>query len=220
MRPRPRELILDPGAGVGIVSLLLACRHPGITLCALELQHDLARCAGENFRSRGCADRCFAVRGNLRDAPALFPAGRFDRVVANPPFRAARTGRSSPNPSRALARQESDYTLALLAEVSSVLLRFGGTLDVVHLAERLPEIVRTLSSHELEPKTLRFVAPFPDAPPGLLLLSARKGGKPGLTVLPQLAVHERPGTYTPEVAAALAPPDGGQRRKIHRAPRG
>lgn len=220
MRPRPRELIFEPGAGAGILSLLLARRHPRLRLVALELQQDLARCAGENFRSQGCADRCFVVRGNIRDAPSLFPAGTFDRVVANPPFRAAGAGRVSPDPSRALARQESEYTLARLAEVSSSLLRFGGALDIIHLAERLPEIVRTLSSHGLEPKSLRFVAPFPDTPPGLLLLSARKGGKPGLTVRPQLAVHERPGTYTDEVAAALASPEHRPRRKIRRAPTG
>ncbi|ERM91819.1 hypothetical protein O163_08505 [Caldanaerobacter subterraneus subsp. yonseiensis KB-1] len=51
----------------------------------------------------------------------------------------------------------------------------------------------------MEPKKLRFVHPYVDSKPNLLLLEAKKGAQPSLTVLPPLYVYERTGEYTEEV---------------------
>lgn len=203
-RPRPRERIIDLGAGAGVIALLIARRHPGVRVVALELQPELARHARENAAANGLDGRCHVACADLRREPSLFPAGHFHRVVANPPYQAPRSGRSAPDPGRALARQELTFTIEDLARTASALLRFGGTLDLIHLAERIPELFRVVAEFGLEPKTLRMVAPFPDAAPRLCLVSARKGGRPGLAVLPQLAVHEKPGIYAAETAAILA----------------
>lgn len=204
INPKPRERVLDLGAGVGVIALLLARRFPTVRVFALEIQAELARFAHENARANGLAERCFVVRGDLRLAASFFPPEHFHRVVANPPFRSSVAGRPSPNPSRAQARQEFGSTIDDLARIAASLLRHGGSFDLIHVTERLPELVRTLSLHGLEMKLLRLVSSFPNTAPGLALVSARKGGRPGLTVLPQLAVRRAPGLYTPEIAQALA----------------
>lgn len=216
VRPRPRERIADLGAGVGVVALLLARRHTTLRAVALEIQPELAACARANAAANGCADRCHVVRGDARAAGALLRAGAFDRVVSNPPYRAPGSGRAPAHPSRALARQEGSFTFEHLASAAAALLRHGGSLDFVHLAERLPSLFRALWQHGLEPKILRLVAPFPHSPPRLCLVSARKGGRPGLAVMPQLAVHDSPGRQSREVAEALASagrdlPDEGEK---------
>ena len=202
-RPRPRERIIDLGAGVGVVGLLLARNHPTVQVAGIELQPDLARSAAANARINGLAARCRIIRGDVRDAPRFLPPEHFHRVVVNPPFRRPGSGALSPDPSRARARQELTFTLADLARTAASLLRYGGSLDMIHLAERLPEIFAALEETGLAPKKMRLVAPFRESIPRLCLLSAIKGGRPGLRIIPQLNVHEHPGRYTDEVSAIL-----------------
>ncbi|HEY5998935.1 MAG TPA: methyltransferase [bacterium] len=210
-RPRARERILDLGAGVGLLGLLLARRVPTARVVAIELQASLARHAAANAAANGLAARCHVIRADLREAPRFLPPEHFDRVVANPPFRRAGSGAVPPDPGRAAARMETSFAIADLARVSAALLRFGGALDVIHLAERLPELIVGLAAADIEPKVLRFVAPLPDAPPRLCLLTAVKGGRPGLRVLPQLAVHDRPGHQSAELLALVDQGCGGGR---------
>lgn len=186
-----------------MIGLLVASRHPTVRVVGVEINADLARHAGINARANALEGRCGFVRGDLREAPRFLPPGHFHRVVANPPFRSPGAGAASPDPARAGARQERTFSLADLTRVSAALLRHGGTLDLVHLAERLPEIFTGLVADGLAPKVLQLVAPLPGSPPRLCLVSAIKGARPGLRIMPQLVVHERPGRYTREMSALL-----------------
>jgi tRNA1Val (adenine37-N6)-methyltransferase len=93
--PRRGERILDLGAGVGVIGLLLAKRHPSVRVIGLEIQAVLARHAAANARANALADRCRVIRGDLRDAPRFLPPEHFHRVVANPPFRRSGSGAAS-----------------------------------------------------------------------------------------------------------------------------
>ena len=52
---------------------------------------------------------------------------------------------------------------------------------------------------DIEPKQLRFVCHKADAAPSLVLIAGRRGGKPGLSVLPNLFLCEADGSPTEEV---------------------
>ena len=218
-RPRPGERILDLGAGVGVIGLLLARRHASVRVIGIEIQADLTRHAAENARANALEERVRFVRGDLRDAPRFLPPEHFHRVVANPPFRRPGSGASPPDPGRAGARQELSSTLTDLAETAAALLRFGGEFCAIHLAERLPELCRALDQSGLAPKRLRLIAPYAASAPRLCLVSAIKGGRQGLSVLPQLVLHEHGGRYTGEVAAMLRnklpeKPAGGKKHQL------
>ena len=60
------------------------------------------------------------------------------------------------------------------------------------------EIVGVLSGRGLEPKRMRFVHPYADRRPGLVLLDCVRGARSGVTVEEPLVVYESPGRYTPE----------------------
>jgi tRNA1Val (adenine37-N6)-methyltransferase len=186
-----------------VIGLLLARRHSTVQVTGIELGADLARHAAENARANDMHERCRIIRGDLRDAPRFLPPEYFHRVVANPPYRRSGSGATPPDPVRARARQELTFSLADLARTASALLRYGGSLCTIHLAERLPELWRTLHESGLEPKVLRMIAPRAASAPRLCLISATKGGRPGLCVLPQLVIHEPGGRYTGEVAAMV-----------------
>lgn len=207
---RRGERILDLGAGVGVIGLLLAGRDPTVSVTGVEFDPDLARHAARNARDNALSGSVAVIRGDVRDATRFLPPEHFHRVVANPPFRKPGSGAISPHGDRALARHEISFSLIDLAAIAAAALRFGGVLDLIHLAERLPELFAALVANKLEPKKLRFVVPFPGSAPRLCLVSAIKGARPGLRLLPQLAVHERPGRYSRETASLLAGRPAGQ----------
>lgn len=214
--PRRGERILDLGAGVGIIGLLLAKRHPSVRVIGIEIQPELTRHAADNARANSLEERCRIIRGDLRDAPRFLPPEHFHRVVANPPFRRPGSGATPPDSGRATARQELTFTIADLAVTAASLLRFGGALCTIHLVERLPELCRALDESGLAPKKLRLIAPYGTSAPRLCLVSAIKGGRPGLSILPQLVLHEPGGQYTVKVAALLRGYEsgkGGERQK-------
>lgn len=175
-----------------MLGLLIAQRHPSVEVTGIELDPGAARHASANASANGLAGRCRIVRGDVRDAPRFLPPEHFHRVVANPPFRRAGSGALPSGTDRARARHELSLGLEDLARAAAALVRCGGALDLIHLAERLPELCTTLSSRGLEPKLLRLVAPFRGSPPRLCLLSAVKGARPGLRLLPELILHEPP----------------------------
>jgi tRNA1Val (adenine37-N6)-methyltransferase len=207
VQPRLRERVLDLGAGCGIIALLLARRWTTLKLWGIELQAELALQAERNVRGNGLDGRCTILHGDAREFRSLFKEGYFQRVVSNPPFRTPQSGRLSSQPGRALARQELALTLDDLASAAAFLLGHGGIFDFIHLPERLPEIFQVLSQKGLEPKILRLIHSFPDSAPEMALISARRGGRRGLKVLPPLAIFLSPGNYTPEVGGILR---GGQ----------
>lgn len=197
-RPRRGERILDLGAGVGVIGLLLARRCPSVRVIGIELDETLARHAAENARANALGGRCLVVRGDLREASRFLPPEHFHRVVANPPFRRHGSGAAPLDETRAAARHDATFSTADLARTAAALLRFAGVLDLIHLPERLPELCRELAACNLEPKLLRLLVPFEHRPPRLCLVTAVKGASTGLRVLPQLVLHRRGGDLTDE----------------------
>lgn len=202
--PRRGEQVLDLGAGSGVVGLLLARRHPSIRVTGIELDPGLASHAARNARDSALTGRFSVVRGDVRTAPRFLPPEHFHRAVANPPYRKLGSGATSPDRAKAGARHELSFTIVDLAAAAAALLRCKGVLDLIYLAERLPELCTVLSTSGLEPKKIRLVAPFPRSAPRLFLLSAIKGARPGLRFQPPLIVHERPGCYSTEVEELLS----------------
>ena len=56
-----------------------------------------------------------------------------------------------------------------------------------------------LTGHHLEPKALRFIQPFADAAPTMMLIEAVLQGGPELKTAPPLIIYTSPGKYTEEV---------------------
>ena len=79
------------------------------------------------------------------------------------------------------------FLVFLLGAAAAWLLRQGGRFFLVHRAERLCDLLCTLRASGLEPKRLRLVRST-SGKTRLVLLEARRGGRPGLTVEPDQLV--------------------------------
>lgn len=193
-----REHILDLGTGTGVIPLLAADGAAQIT--AVELNPVQAALAARNVQLNGLSEKITVREGDYRDPSALFACAAFDLVFANPPYRPAASGAVSMGDGRAAARHEITATLADTVRAAAYALRHGGRLAMVHLPERLGELVLALAAEELAVKRLRMVQPRADKAPNLLLLEAVKGAAlAGMRHEPALIVRDAEGNYTAEI---------------------
>ncbi len=131
-------------------------------------------------------------------------AQTFDVVLANPPYRAAGTGRESPVEGRRIARGESGATLRDFVAAARRAVRHRGRVAFVFWAPRSAELIGLLREHSLEPRRIRFVHPRIDQPASSMLVEARAGGGVDLRVEPPLVLYARRGVYSDEARELLS----------------
>lgn len=189
---------IELGCASGAAMLLLLERSPKLHMTGLEIVPEAAETARENMVLNNLTERSEIITGDIRDHRALFRAGSFDLLVCNPPYFPQDSGAISPHADRAAARSELLCTLPELCSAAAFLLQTGGRACFVHRPERLSELLVNLTQTGLEPKRLRLVCRDAQAAPSLVLVEARRGGKPGLTVEAPLYLQNPDGTESDE----------------------
>ena len=169
--------VLDLGAGCSTLGILLCAKDPSCRITGVELDILAHRAALENISRNGLTQRMESLHSDLRALPEQYPAGSFDVCISNPPyFTGGAISQTTP-----LARRDDCCTLDALFSVAEKMLKYGGDFFLVHKPERLAEICAIAAKHKLEPKRLRLIRYRLEGEVSLILLSCRKGGKPGLT---------------------------------------
>lgn len=189
---------MDLGCASGIIALLLLTRSDKLHMCGLEIDPAAVGVAQINMAKNALSDRAEILCGDIRDHRALFKAGSFDLVAANPPYFAPNSGFSSPDAARAAARAELQCDLSDICTAAAFLLRTGGTFSLVFRCERLPELLRTMAQCGIEPKRLRFVQNAASSAPKLFLIEGRKGAHPGLKIEAPLLLTDKDGSESEE----------------------
>lgn len=197
---RSGATVIDLGAGTGVLGLLLLARGAG-AVTGVELNPYMADMANRSISVNGLAEQAKIINADIRDVAALLPSGETDLIISNPPYRPTGGGFVSPNSNVAMARHEISAGLLEFIAAARFLVKYRGRFAMVHLPERMAEILKAMSEAELEPKRLRLVYPGPDKKPKFLLVEGIRGGKPGLDVLPPLYVYGPDGGYSPEILA-------------------
>lgn len=188
--------VLDLGCGCGLVSLLLLGSDPSLTACGVELLPDAARQARENAAQNGLSAQFTVVCGDLREEHTAIAPGSFDCAVSNPPYYPPRSGFVCADASLAAARSELHCSPDELCRAAARALRWGGRFFLVHKPERLADLICALRGAQLEPKRMQLVQHRASALPSLVLLEARRGGKPGLACEPNLILYDETGLPT------------------------
>lgn len=208
--PRATDRVLDLGCGNGAIGLLLAHKHPGVRVVGLEIQPALASRALRGAQVNDLHHRVEIVEGDLREIKGLLPQAGFDLVLCNPPYREVGRGRLNPDPERSQAKHELLATLSDVAAAIRYAIAPKGRTCLIYHASRLAELLARLRAERLEPKLLRPVHSFPGADAELVMVEARREGRPGLRLLAPLFIYQtRGGALSPameESCRGLAPP--------------
>lgn len=192
--------VADLGAGCGTLGLLLCARDPGCTVTGLELRESACALAQENITLNALSSRLSVRQGDVRGIASYFPACSFDCVISNPPYFPVGSGKVSED--AAVARTELCLNLDELCTAAAWLLPSGGRFALVHRPERLCDLIVSLRSHGMEPKRIRFVRHTAAAPVCLVLIEARRGGRPGLAYEPDFIEFHADGSETDAYRAA------------------
>jgi tRNA1Val (adenine37-N6)-methyltransferase len=178
---KKHDKVIDLGAGNGIISLIIASKAEHIT--AVEIQPEMVDLARRNVILNGFVEKIEVIEDDLRLAKEHFPAGQFDVVITNPPYRTIGSGRLNPNDLKAIARHELKCTLDDVLRVGFHLLKERGRLAIVHRPDRLIDLIANCRQYRLEPKRIQFIHIGKDQEASLVLVEAVKNGKPDLKVL-------------------------------------
>jgi tRNA1Val (adenine37-N6)-methyltransferase len=212
-RIKPHDRILEPGAGTGIISLLLARKFPTARFVADEVEPRAYELLRLNIEANGLSRNIVPLAQDIGELSRSLERETFDVIVANPPYTRCGTGRTSPSHERQIARQDQTASLPLWLDLQ-YLLKNKGRYLLVFPASRVAELIALLRERKLEPKQLRFVHPFKDKPASLVLIEAIKSGGTGLEILPPLLVHEEGGGYTTEMRDIYGSGCGSQDESI------
>jgi len=202
--PRGAHHLLDAGAGVGTIGLILAQLDPSPQITLVERDEDLAKLAAENMSLNHCEHRMQVCALDLLKPQMRRQAGltqnQFDLIVCNPPFYAQASHRASPNPQRAFSHMmpedEEGSLLAPWLRAFADLLQPSGRFVMIHR----PEIIGDLITHcqgRFGALTIRPIHPRAEESAHRIVIQATKGSKAPLRLLPALILHDSKGHFTP-----------------------
>lgn len=204
VKPGATELV-DLGCGSGIIPLVMV-RFYGIEKAwGVEIQPALADRARRSAELNRLAGRIEIVEADLKALDGVLPAGRFNLVVSNPPYRPAGNGQVSREEEKALGKHEIACSAPDVVAAAARLLRPRGRFSLVFSSERLPELMALLRGHGLMPSRLRMVHGKLELGSKNCLVEAIRGGKGSMAVEPPLIVYDNSGEYTEEVKGMLYP---------------
>lgn len=197
---RRGERIADMGTGTGVLPLLISARAEETTFDAFEIQAQMADLAARNAALNGLEGRIRVHHADCCEAACIIGCEVCDMAVTNPPYTAQGAGLVSPMRERAVSRSDvSDVPLAVWMAACARVIRNGGRLCSVFPAPRFLQLCDAMRAAHVEPKRVRFVAAGVSKAPKLVLCEGKKGGRPGLHLLPTLITHDENGAYTQEM---------------------
>ena len=165
----------------------------------LEIQPESADMARRSVILNNRQDKIDIVTGDIKNALNIFGAASFDVIVTNPPYMNQNHGITNPESPKAIARHELLCSLEDVIRQTRSLLKVNGRMYMVHRPFRLPDIMELMNECGIEPKKMRFVHPYVDREPSMVLIEGVRGGNRRLTVEKPLVIYDGPGEYSEEI---------------------
>jgi tRNA1(Val) A37 N6-methylase TrmN6 len=198
---RPGQRVLEAGCGPGAAMLAAARRREGALFTGVERDPAALALAQQNIALNGLDDRVAAVAGDVGQRFADLNLAPFDAAMANPPYFDDPGKIRGPAPAKTGAWIADDGLEAWIAFlIASV--REGGTVTLIHRADRLADILAALAPRAGSFR-IRPVQPHQTSPAKRVLVRAIRTGKAPLVLLPALVLHAPEGGHSPAAEAIL-----------------
>lgn len=192
-KPSPKDTVCDLCTGCGIIPMLFAAwgKLPAFTY-GVEIQKEAFELFSDSVRDNGLTEKILPVKADLTKDEELLqvPREKMDMVTVNPPYFKVKAGLERLSPAQAMARHELLCDLEQVIRAASLLLKYGGSLKICHIPERLTDIMCLMRKYGIEPKILQPAHNKATEKPYLVLLSGRKGGKSGLVIEKPVIVED------------------------------
>lgn len=194
------QKILDLCTGSGVIPILLAAKTKGAEFCGLELQPEYADMANRSVLFNHLENKVNIICGDVKDVKKLFSPASFHVVTVNPPYMTEHHGLTNLYEPKTIARHEVALSLENVITAASYVLPENGNFFMIHKPFRLAEIFRVMKKYHIEPKRMRFVHPYVDKEPTMVLIEGLKGGRERITVEPPLIMYKEMNIYSDEIS--------------------
>ena len=198
----PQQRVIEAGCGPGAALLSAAARRPDSLFTGIERDPQALALCRDNIAANGLEGRVQALAGEVKHRLTALGLEPFDAALANPPFFDDPSAIRGPAPERQGA-WIADGGLEVWTRFLLKAVREGGTITLIHRADRLADILSLLGAGAGSFR-IRPIQPFADEPAKRVLVRAIKTGKAPLVLLPALVLHDREGgKHTAEADAIL-----------------
>ncbi len=189
VRAEAGQSVLELGCGVGVASLCLGRRVPGLGLTGVELQPEYAALARRNAAENNLTFE--VVEADVTDLPLSVRQRSFDHVIANPPYFETKRLTPPKDKGRQISHVAGPGCIANWVEIGVKRLSPKGVISVVHLAESLTDVLAVLSPKCGEIEIYPIVS-RDNRPASRVIVTARKGSRTPLVLHPPFVVHRHP----------------------------
>ena len=194
--------VLELGSGVGVASLCIARRVPGVNVMGLEIQPDLVAIARENIARNHLQESVAIVEGDLAVLPDDLAQRSYDHVVLNPPYYEKDKAVGTPNNSKLLSKMGTGLPLEDWIGLALKRVKPNGRLTVIHLADQLGRLLASLDSKAGKAKIFPLW-PKQKSSASRVIVTATKGSAAPSCLSPGMVLHEDGGDFTLEANAVL-----------------
>lgn len=198
-RAEKGDKVVDLGTGTGIIPILMEAKTNADSYIGIDIQTESVEMANRSINMNNQQDKIKIFQCDIKTASNKLGLGLYNVVTTNPPYMKYSKGLVNPNSAKAIARHELKCSLEDVVREASKLLKVGGKLYMIHRPFRLVEIINLMTQYKLEPKRMRFVYPYVDKEPNMVLIEALKGGKSMVKVEKPLIVYKDVNVYTDEI---------------------
>lgn len=191
--------ILDIGTGTGLLSLMLAQKHPHTCIDAIEIDEQAYQQAHMNIAASPWPDR---IRLYHQTIQAFSPSCQYDLIICNPPFYPAHL--PSAHPQRRQAFHQESLSYKELADSCQRLLAPEGKCSILLPPRQAGEFTSNAFLAGLHLQKQLIIHPSSAGPPHRIigLYGKEKKENPEEE---KLCIHSADGKYSPEFQELLKP---------------
>ena len=187
---KPTDKVLDLCTGNGVVPLILSYYYKN-KIVGFEIQSDIAEMALLSIENNHVEEQIKVINDDVKNIKNYFPGNNFDVIVANPPyFRYKDSSLINKNINKAVARHEINLKLEEVFETIKYALKENGVFYLVHLPERLDDILYYSQKYKITAKVVQFIYTNPIKDATIVLVKCVNNAKNSVVVRKPVFVNE------------------------------
>lgn len=191
----PNARVVDLGTGSAVIAIIIAKKTKTKQVIGIELQERLCNMARRSVIYNNLSSKIKIINKPIQNINKEIGEG-FDIVVSNPPY--AKIDKKEFPTEIDICRREYMVSLKEVIENGAKLLKFGGVFYIINKAARLAEMIYEMKQNGIEPKNITMIQPKENKAVDTVIVEAKKGAKPYLTIPKPFVLYDIDGQLTDE----------------------
>lgn len=174
--------ILDLCTGNGVIPTILAWKT-NKKIVGIELQKEIYDLAVASLKVNNLEDKITYICDDIKNISNYFKEESFNVILCNPPYFPYHSDKHvNQNDLKKIARHEIYIDLRKILEIASKMLRTKGRFYLVHIPERLDEILFLAPQYHLMAKEIQLIYSKENENATMVLICFIKNGNFGVKV--------------------------------------